>query len=404
MKALPRAFGPTLLVVVVASLAATGCVSTPPDTTLPPSTPPSLTVAQVEALVPAQVPDRAGWATDIHAGIAATGKEVTAERACAVVAIVGQESGFQADPRVEGLPRIVRQGLLARLKPLGPLAEPALGALLGVKVPGSPRTFGETIDTLRSERDLDRLFRTMANVTRNRMPGTFVVAQALSKLLGTGRFEDLNPITTAGSMQVKIARARAMPAFDGLDDTALREHLYTRAGGLQAGTHALLAYPARYDDVVYRFADYNAGPYASRNAAFQGIVSELTGRPLVLDGDLLAYDAQGEPREEESASLQALFAFTRPRGTWDSTVRSAARKEKSAEFEDTAIWDDVRAAYEEKTGRTPPYARLPEVTLASPKLRGNRSTAWFASSVKRRYEACRSLSRGRTPEGSPSPR
>ncbi|HEY0882452.1 MAG TPA: DUF1615 family protein [Archangium sp.] len=41
----------------------------------------------------------------------------------------------------------------------------------------------------------------------------------------------------------------------------------------------------------------------------------------------------------------------------------------------------------------PPYARVPEVTLKSPKLSSDRSTAWFAKNVGLRYERC--LSRGR---------
>lgn len=372
---------------LVATLLVAGCAHAPAAP--PPPPPRTVTVEETARALPDKVKDRQGWADDILVAIRLAGKEPTAERACAVIAVIGQESGFVPDPRVPELPRIVRAGLVEKLAPLGPLAEPALAAILEGKAPGSAETFSQRIDELMTERDLDRLFRDIAAAYRAQAPGTFAVASALSLLLGKGSFEDLNPVTTAGSMQVKVSFARALGGDEGLDDDAVRELLYTRGGGVRFGTARLLAYAASYDDVSYRFADYNAGVYASRNAAFQSALAELTGIPLVPDGDLLAWDKDGGAKSVETQSLRALRAFGKAHGLSSWTVDGDAKKEKAAAFEDTKSWRAVRQAWQELRGVAPRYARVPEVALSSPKLKKPRTTAWFASSVKARYQACR---------------
>lgn len=372
-------------VVVVAAIA--GCAHAPEA---PPTPPPrTVNVDEVARALPDRVKDKSGWADDILVAIRLTGKEPTAERACAVIAVIGQESGFVADPAVAELPRIVKEGLVAKLAPLGPLAEPALAAILEGRAPGASATFGERIDELRTERDLDRLFRDIAAAYRAQAPGTFAVASALSLLLGKGSFDELNPVTTAGSMQVKVSFARGLGHDEGLDDDAVRELLYTRGGGVRFGTARLIGYPAGYSDVRHRFADYNAGVYASRNAAFQAMVADLTGSSLVLDGDLLAWDAHGNAKSVETNTLVALRAFGTAHDVSSWTIDRDARKEKTAAFEDTATWRAVRAAWQHKHGTPPPYARVPEVALSSPKLKQPRTTAWFANSVSTRYHACR---------------
>ncbi len=104
-----------------------------------------LNIAEVTAYVPPQVKDRSGWAEDISQSIAALSKAPTAERVCAVIAVIEQESGFQANPQVANLPQIVRDGILKKFEPLGILAEPAVKLLLAGKAPGTTESFDNRI-------------------------------------------------------------------------------------------------------------------------------------------------------------------------------------------------------------------------------------------------------------------
>lgn len=384
VPAAPPALVALSALVVVGTIGCAHRPEAPPSPTTPPLEP-----TEVARLLPPKVKDKEGWAEDVVAAIRLTKKEPTAERVCAVLAVIEQESGYQADPVVSDLPRIVRRGLEEKLAPLGPLAGPALDALLDEQAPGTRETFGQRIARLRTERDLDRLFRDIADATRETMPGPIGVGEALSSLLGKGTLDDLNPVTTAGSMQVKVSFARELGHGEGLDDDDVRELLYTRAGGVRFGTARLIGYPAGYTDITHRFADYNAGVYASRNAAFQTMLAELVGRDLVPDGDLLAWDDDGDPKDVVTNTLAAMLAFGEMRGLSAWSVKRDAKKEKSVDFEDTKVWREVRAAWEEKTGKPAPYARVPDVALRSPKLSRPRTTAWFAQSVKRRYDSCR---------------
>jgi hypothetical protein len=367
-----------------------GCVTTgePVPVAPAPPAPPVLSVSDVKAHLPNDVTDREGWATDIIAAITATGKTPTAERVCAVIAIVGQESGFVADPPVAKLPALVRAGVLDKLSPLGVLAEPTLIALLQVSL-ADGATVSSRVDALRTEHDLDRLFRDIAAAMQRKHPTSFVLAQALAMGAGKGSIDDLNPVTTAGSMQVKVAFAREHGRSEGRSDVESRELLYTRAGGVRYGTLRLIGYPASYVDISHRFADYNAGMYSSRNAEFQRLLADLTGAPLVLDGDLLSYRDDGDVSGVDSKSLQAMLRFGAEHGLSERHVRRDAALEKSVSFETTPLWSAVRAAWQQQMGTPPAYARLPTVSLSSPKLSKPRTTAWFADAVKRRYTACR---------------
>ena len=58
-------------------------------------------------LLPAKMPDRTGWNADILDAFTALKLPYTAEYFCASAAVIEQESSWQGDPAVPGLPKIV---------------------------------------------------------------------------------------------------------------------------------------------------------------------------------------------------------------------------------------------------------------------------------------------------------
>ena len=107
--------------------------------------------------------------------------------------------------------------------------------------------------------------------------------------------ENLNEVDTVGSMQVSVAFAlkntTARQAVTRADFYRMRDFLYTRRGGMYYGIMQLLGYRANYRNKLHYFADFNAGRFSSRNAAFQLVLSKLLpNSKLVLDGDLLTHD------------------------------------------------------------------------------------------------------------------
>jgi Protein of unknown function (DUF1615) len=354
---------------------------------------PRLTAELAAQLLPARVPagEREGWARDVLAALDAHELPPDAPHLCSVFAVIEQESGFQANPTVPDLPRIVREGLEAKAKKLGPLGRPALARALAGKAPGQSLTFAQRLERVRTERDLDRIFRELLEYHREENPLTFGAANILNTLFSAQSFEELNPVTTAGSMQVSVRWAKEHAEQRKQSPDTVRDELYTRHGGVFYGTARLLGYEAGYERPLFRFADYNAGPYASRNAALQAQLNTLLGLQLTEDGDLLAYRADGRPADEDSRTLKAFVAFARrfaPSKLSEGRVRRDLEREKTRELEETETWRTLKEAYARIQGEPPAYAQLPNVTLQSPKLKGERSTAWFARNVDTRYAQC----------------
>ncbi len=89
---------------------------------------------------------------------------------------------------------------------------------------------------------------------------------------------------------------------------ALADELFTRRGSVYFGIAHLLAYQPPYDAYLYRFADFNAGQFASRNAAFQNAVSAASGIPLVPDGALLPHEADVKGAGSTELAVRSLAA------------------------------------------------------------------------------------------------
>lgn len=328
-------------------------------------------------LLPAAVEDRAGWGGDILTAFSSLRLPATAENFCSVIAIIEQESGFRADPEVPGLNRIV-WGEIEKRRSKYLIPGPLLDAALRKASPDG-RSYKQRIDALRTERQMNLLFEDM------------IAEFPYGKTLLAG----FNPVRTGGPMQVSVAfsedhaRQKGYP-YAGAG--SIRNEVFIRRGGVFFGVAILLDYPVVYPDAVYRFADFNAGRYSSRNAAFQQAVAKLARKKLDLDGDLLLYEGS-QPRAEPSATLEALKPLAGRLGLPRDQIRRDLMLEKSAAFSDTATWRRVFAVADAANKRPMPRAIFPRILLKSPKITRKLTTEWFAKRVDGRYRAC--LERGK---------
>jgi len=338
--------------------------------------------------------DAAGWGADILRALSDNQLPTHRENICAVIAVASQESGLVANPQVPGLGKIAADALRKKIDDKVPLIGGKALAYLD-SVPSPARSFIKRIRAARTERDLDLAYRDLVKYFADR--------SALDGVLNSGLLdkyvEDYNQINTIGSMQVSVAFALELERGDSwrplshAETEAIRDRLYTRRGGLYYGARQLLDYPTGYAQKIFRFADYNAGRYAARNAAFQNMAARLMETEIGLDGDLLAYDKRGEAKSDTTRSEEMLRALMRRHhaGIDDRALRSDLLREKKADFVQTRTYQAVREAFMRHFGETPAFALLPRIELKSAKIKSHLTTAIFADRVNRRYGKCMSF-------------
>jgi hypothetical protein len=335
----------------------------------PPPLSPAEAHALIDRLLPPKVPDRNGWITDLYAAFTAIDLAVTPQHVCAVAAVAEQESGFEPNPVIPNLPAIARREIDQRAERAG---VPTLMVHTALHLPSPDgRSYSERIDAARTERDLDEIYEDLVGVVP----------------LGSLFLADRNPIRTAGPMQVSVAFAEGYAAHHPYPypvKRTLRHEVFSRRGSVYFGTAHLLDYPAGYDRMLYRFADYNAGQYASRNAAFQKALSLASGIPLVADGELVRLDSGAPPTSTELAARVLGKRLDLSEGEIHDDLQSSRR----AAFEQTALYQKVYALAEEAEGHALPRALVPQIELKGPKISRHLTTAWYASRVDWRFHNC----------------
>ncbi len=323
----------------------------------------------VRQKMPASVKDRDAWAQALAKTFESQKLAPTEENICSVLAVAQQESNYQADPAVPGLSKIAWQEIDRRAEKMH-IPVFLVHTALKINSPNG-KSYSDRLDSVKTEKQLSAIFDDFIGMVP----------------MGQKLFGSLNPVHTGGPMQVSIAFAEGhQDNYPWKMDGTVRQEVFTLRGGLWFGTYHLLNYPANYTAPLYRFADFNAGWYASRNAAFQYAVSKATGVKLALDGDVVLYGSD-EPGSTETSVRKLADKLSLS----NSEIHNQLRKGDSQAFENTALYKGVYKIAEQKAGKALAREMLPGIQLESPKITRKLTTAWFAKRVDERRAKCMAI-------------
>jgi len=354
--------------VLLALAALSGCATDEAVRQTGPS--PAQVREHIARALPDYASDRKGWAADIYTAFAAMKIASDTPNICAVIAVTEQESGFRADPPVANLAKIAWEEIDRRAARAG---LPKVAVHLALRLPSPDgRSYSERMDAVRTERELSLIFE------------DFIGMVPMGALL----FARLNPIRTGGPMQVSIAFAEQHAqdrAYPYPVNGSIRHEVFTRRGGMYFGIAHLLDYPAAYDRLRYRYADFNAGHYASRNAGFQNAVSLVSGIPLDLDGDLIRH---GQNASKPGSTELAVRAIGERVGLNPREIRNALEQGDGQAFDRTELYQRVFELADRLQRKSVPRAVVPRIALKSPKITRKLTTEWFVGRVEKRHRSC----------------
>ncbi len=206
--------------------------------------------------------------------------------------------------------------------------------------------------------------------------------------LGKRLFGELNPVRTAGPMQVSIsyseqhAREKHYPYPVPGD---IRDEVFTRRGGLYFGIAHLLDYPAPYDQMLFRFAITT--PVITRANCGVSERSQPGRRARRSRSTEICWLSGGSASAPSNTEL-AIRKLRDRLGLSDSQIHGDLERGTQDGFEKTKLYSGVFELANEGRAQALPRAVVPKIRLQSPKITRKLTTEWFARRVNERYERC----------------
>jgi hypothetical protein len=109
----------------------------------------------------------------------------------------------------------------------------------------------------------------------------------------------------------------------------------------------------------------------------------VSGKPLALDGDLIRYDSDLPGKTE-----LAVHAIAGRLSMSKQAIHQSLKLGDTSDFAQSDLYHRVFTLADKQAGKRQPRAVLPGISLKSPKITRNLTTAWFAKRVDGRAQAC----------------